>query len=222
MKPLATVALTLGFAASAGLGGDAGNLDHQLVDAAALGNRGLVEALVAAGADPNAAMDGYPALQVAVRNGAVEVIKALIADGADVNAFGNRVPGCCQELDTALHQAVRSSPACSERNPERCAAHRLEIFEVLLAAGAEVDAADRKFGASPLALAVERGDLEVAQLLVAAGASVTVPDWDGLTSLHRAAAWNASPMLATMLLNAGSDIRVRDSDGTTPLHLAAK
>ena len=59
MKPLAVV-LVLAFVAPAGFGDDSGILDRRLVDAAASGDLGAVEALIAAGADPNARVDGYP------------------------------------------------------------------------------------------------------------------------------------------------------------------
>ena len=105
MKPLAVV-LVLVFVAPAGFGDDSGVLDRRLVDAAAGGDLGAVEALIAAGADPKARMGGIPTLQLAVGDGTVEIVEALLGAGADVNAFGEWVPGFCQDRDTALHQAV--------------------------------------------------------------------------------------------------------------------
>lgn len=159
MKPLAAVVLLLimlVFVAPASLGDDSGTLDRKLIDAVGRGNLSAVEALIAAGADPNARMDGYPALQFAVRRGTVEIVEALLAAGADVNGFGEWVPGCCQHLDTALHQAVRY--------------RRAEIIQVLLAAGADVDARDKLLGESPLELADSLGFTEIIDILVCAGA----------------------------------------------------
>ena len=136
MKPLAAVVLVLVFVAPAGFGDDSGVLDRRLVDAAADGDLGAVEALIAAGADPNARIDGYPALQFAVGDGTVEVVEALLAAGADVNAFGEWVPGCCQDRDTALHQAVRYWHMCDDHIIEFCS-KRAKVIQVLLAAGAD-------------------------------------------------------------------------------------
>ncbi len=170
MKPLAAFALVLAFAAPAGAGGDPGILERASVDAAGRGDLRAVEDLLAAGADPNATMDGYPVLQEAVQAGNAGIVEALLAAGADVNGFGEWVPGCCQELDTALHQAVRWWPVCLDRGPGDCSERRTEVVRVLLAAGADVDARDGILGATPLKMAARRGIAEVMEILVRAGA----------------------------------------------------
>ncbi len=170
MKALAAIVLMLVFVAPASLGGDPGISDRELFDAAERGDLSAVEALLAAGADPNDRMDGFPVLQLAVWNGTVQVIEALLAAGADVNAFGEWVPGCCPFQATALHEAVRYWSVCSDRDLERCAERRAAVIRVLLAAGADLDARDKVYGRTPLELAESYGFTEVMDILAGAGA----------------------------------------------------
>ena len=241
MKPLAAVVLVLVFVTPAGFGDVSGILDRQLVEAAADGDLGAVEALIAAGADPNARIDGYPALQFAVRDGTVEIVQALLAAGADVNAFGEWVPGCCQDRDTALHQAVRYWDVCADRDFGHCS-ERAEVIQVLLGAGADVDAREKLGGWTPLhAAANEAGWSEVSEMLLMlldAGAdpNARTEDDRDRTPLHLAV-WSISSAATAallegneegrssaaiaVLLDAGADPETRNVDGRTPLHLAA-
>ena len=221
---LVAVVLVLVFVAPASSGDDSGLLDRQLVDAAGRGDLGAVEALIAAGADPNARMDGYPALQLAVRDGTVEVVEALLAAGADVNAFGEWVPGCCQDRDTALHQAVRYWYVCGDGDNIEYCPERAEVIQVLLAAGADVNARDELVGMTPLhAAANEAGWVEVLEMLLmllGAGADPNAQDGGGRTPLHFAADSISSAAIA-VLLDAGADPDTRDEYYRTPLHRAA-
>ena len=117
--------------------------------------------------------------------------------------------------DTPLHLAA--------------AALRYDAARALLAAGAPVNAVNRR-GAAALHYACDPRPLSsrwdpdtqrrFIELLVSAGATVDLPDRGGVTPLHRAVRAR-SPAAVAALLSAGADPRAATRKaGSTPLHLA--
>jgi ankyrin repeat protein len=117
--------------------------------------------------------------------------------------------------DTPLHLAA--------------AALRYDAARALLAAGAPVNAVNRR-GAAALHYACDPRPLSsrwdpdtqrrLVELLVSAGATVDLPDRGGVTPLHRAVRAR-SPAAVAALLTAGADPRAATRKaGSTPLHLA--
>ena len=187
----------------------------------------VIDALLAA--DPDLDADGA-LLPAAISSGAALVSK-LIAAGADLEGRG-----ACPSLhwcwrETAAHRAGRYP----------------DVLEVLIAAGANVNARDVN-GMTPLFWATAAG----AELLLAAGAdvntrstgasdpyvrrhgpsaawlpfprgmnqvAVTLP---GETPLHWAAAYDGSGVKVELLLAAGADVGARGPQDATPLHWAAE
>ncbi len=124
-----------------------------------------------------------------------------------------------------------------------------KVAEVLLRAGAEVDAKDNrrntalslaaqmghekvvevllKAGAAinggfglPLHLAAQRGHEKVAEVLLRAGAEVN-NDHHGATPLD-VAVFSNHPKVVEMLLKAGAAVNAKNNQGATPLHVAAQ
>jgi ankyrin repeat protein len=117
--------------------------------------------------------------------------------------------------DTPLHLAA--------------AALRYDAARALLAAGAPVNAVNRR-GAAALHYACDPRPLSsrwdpdtqrrLVELLVSAGATVDLPDRGGVTPLHRAVRAR-SPAAVAALLTAGANPRAATRKaGSTPLHLA--
>ncbi len=171
----------------------------------------VVELLADAGADLNArSARGQTALMWAAgqrRNGAVA---ALLAHGADAHARSDvwsqvmavpphARPENSREIphggNTALMFAARAGDAAS--------------VQLLVAAGADVDAADA-WGVSALALAAHAGHRGVAEALLAAGADASAAG-AGFAPLH-AAVMHRDQRLVAALLEQGADpdARVRN------------
>jgi ankyrin repeat protein len=200
-----------------------------LLLAAINGNPAMIEKLIKAGADPNAALtkDGDTALMMAARTGKTDAIKVLLDGGAKVNAketWGDT---------TALMWAV------SQRHPA--------AVKLLVERGADVNAHSKfvpsttgrgfegttpvapKSGQSiqehagglltPLMFAAREADLESARILIGAGADVNAVDGDGKDALGLAL-FNGSYDVASLLIDSHADVNHADAQGFTPLYWA--
>ena len=150
-----------------------------------------VERLLQEPQDPN----GYVYLDVAAKNGHLEVVRLLLEAGANKERKGKTGA-------TALILAAETG--------------RLEVVRLLLQAGADKDAANEN-GKTALILAAEKGHLEVVQLLLEAGADQDSAMTGGATALMLAAQ-NGKLEVVRMLLEAGA---AKDA-ATTALMIAAK
>ncbi|KAH7201231.1 hypothetical protein DER44DRAFT_439363 [Fusarium oxysporum] len=187
--------------------------------AAQNGHKAVVELLLVAGADVNAAAaachDGRTALQVASGGGHLEVVEKLLAGGANINAAAT------SGGETALQGAAEGG--------------HLEVVEKLLAEGANINAAATSGGETALQGAAEGGHLEVVEKLLAAGANVNAAAtgnsrWaTGTISTARAALQGAAEGghlgVVEKLLAAGADANTAAATfarGRTALQAAAE
>ena len=141
------------------------------------------------------------ALLDAARDGDVETVRGLIAGGVDVNsAAGDGM--------TALHWAA-------ERRD-------VGLAEMLLEAGAQVDAKVRIGAYTPLHMAAGSGSGAMVRLLLAAGADPMASTSNGgTTPLHLAAA-GGNPTAVKALLDHGAEVNARERAwDQTPLVFAA-
>ncbi|MDO5464405.1 MAG: ankyrin repeat domain-containing protein, partial [Akkermansia sp.] len=102
---------------------------------------------------------------------------------------------------------------CSEKG-------EAELVSLLIAAGANVNKAD-KYGWTPLCNAAHKGRTECVRLLLAApGIDVNKAEKDGETPLYRAACNGHTECVKLLLAAPGIDVNKADNDGWTPLKVA--
>ena len=174
-----------------------------LMVASVRGNPEMVEALIKRGANVNLKRYvGDTPLMLAAGSDNVKTVSLLLKAGADPNV--KVISPHAGEL-TPLTLAINLSEQ-----------HRIEIAEILLAAGAEINPRGT-FLMSPLMHAVE--DLEMVKLLIAHGADVNQKNFRGATALMGAAAAGPASVVK-YLIEKGADVNARDKDGATALMTA--
>ncbi|HEX4590236.1 MAG TPA: ankyrin repeat domain-containing protein [Gemmataceae bacterium] len=119
--------------------------------------------------------------------------------------------------DTALHLAA--------------AGYRTEIVDLLLAAGADPNAAKNHRNSGPLHYAAdgspgnpvwdEQKQVKTIRRLLGAGAIVNAPDKNGATPLHRAVRTRCAAAVEC-LLDEGADPKLQNKPGSTAFHLAVQ
>ena len=171
-----------------------------LHDAAQLGSLACLRALLAAGADVDAANSrGATALFLAAGKGHEGCVRELLAAGASTGAA--EATGM-----TPLHITAGMG--------------HLGCLRTLLAAGAEVEAADGE-GYTPLLLAAQRGQAPCLRALLAAGADLTATERSlGFQPLHLAAA-SGNVACLRQLIDSRADLEAGDSAGRSALCWAA-
>ena len=145
-----------------------------LINTSAQGHVEVVRALLAAGAEVNAADNaGKSALIWASYKGRVEIVRAMLAAGAGVDAA----------TDLGYTALINASDK-----------GHVEVVRVLLAAGAGVDAASNA-GDTALMWASANGQVEFVRALLAAGASKHIVSLSGTTAFS-AASYNPASTAA--------------------------
>jgi ankyrin repeat protein len=136
----------------------------------------------------------------AAMQGDRDTVRALLKQGGDVNAAQG-------DGMTALHWAASSND--------------VELAGMLVHAGANLRAATRINGYTPLMMAAKGGHADAVKLLVARGADPKHASLTGTTPLMLAAASGSVDAVGT-LLDAGADINARETArGQTPIMFAA-
>src|SRR5439155_26285215 len=154
-----------------------------------------------------------------------KAVKALLeADGGlaarlirKPKLYGSGIAHWIYVGDTALHLAA--------------AGYRVEIVGLLLAAGADPNAAGNHRRSGPLHYAADgyingpawdaKRQVETIRCLLDAGAEINAQDKNGATPLHRAVRTRCAAA-ARCLLEAGSDPTLRNKPGSTAFHLAVQ
>ena len=139
----------------------------------------------------------------AVQKGNVEQVRKLLAEGANPNACGDK------NVETGKPWAGQTALVY---------ANNLEIAQMLLNAGADVDAADWSNG-TPLMWASKPKQLEKVKWLIKHGANVN-NNLAKHTPLTLAVNVGYYWEYIEALLNAGADVNLRDRTGHGPLYYA--
>lgn len=171
------------------------------------------------------------ALEQAIDNGHVSVVRFLLEHGADasrVDADGYTplhyaaAAGSVEIVVLLLKNAAKINSVCAQGDSALMTALRsrqVAVAQCLVANGAELNHACAA-GDTPLFLAIKIGDFDVVSLLVAAGAKVNDERLaDGVTPLLVAIA-EGHVAIARLLLESGADATVVQRDGHTAYSLA--
>ena len=200
-----------------------------LLLAAVNGNAAMIDRLIAAGADPNAALTkfGDTALMMASRTGKVDAVRLLLDRGAKPNT---------QETwggTTALMWSVSEKhPSVTKVLIERGADVNARSYYVPSASGRGFEgttpvpqkpsAENEEFASgwlTPLMLAARENELESARLLVQAGADLNAQAGDGKDALSLAF-FDGSYDVAEFLIDSHAKVNQADAQRFTPLFWA--
>ncbi len=202
----------------------------------AIDDRAKTEALLAAGANPNAADNtGYTPLMTAANRGAGgEVVELLLDHGADPNhvADDEMTPlilaggGDLRSVKALLaHGADPRAHTTAGFNALHAAVviGNTEAARLLVERGADVNV-KAGHGRTPLIEAAEQGRPELVQLLIAHGADVDARETFSATTamMEAAASDRAEPAVIDALLSAGAKVSLRDDEDASAITWALR
>jgi hypothetical protein len=160
-------------------------------------------------------------LHLAAAGYRVNIAKALIKAGANPNSSANHRKG------TPLHYASDGVAGSPEWNPGL----QVKMIELLVKAGAEINAQDKN-GATPLHRAVRTRCAKAVEILLKRGADPTLKNKPGSTPFHLAvqntgrggsgsdAAKAEQQKIIQEFLSLGMDKKAKDGNGKTVLEAA--
>lgn len=151
------------------------------------------------GADVNSQTDqGVTPLIYAVANNKPEAVSTLLT-------FEPNIDGFTIFNENALLIAAKNG--------------YFEVTEILIRAGASINAGDR-YGAAPIHYATVNGFADIVDMLIYYDADINYKTSDGSTPLM-ASVWAGNTEIADLLIRNGARVEEKDNDGNTPFLLAA-
>ncbi len=172
---------------------------------------------------------GFTSLNLACREGHLDMVVALLDMGADLNLgdVDNSQPihlaaqmGHIEIVEELLKRGVAINEQDNNgETPLLFSTFRQQAMaEYLIGRGADVDIANNH-GFTPLFYSVIAGNEELFRQLVAKGADVNPATDDGIVPLHSAASYGRTE-IARILLEKGAKIDAKTDQGETPLSWA--
>ena len=224
-----------------------GRAGSALHEAAATGQVKCLSKLIEAGVKVNLiGTGGLTALHLAAEKDHKEYFDKLVEAGANVNSAGkhgvtvlhkaaeNRSKKCLErliKLKAKVHQRDEAGKTAllkaagmdvgkkSNSETETGMQSAAECIQILLKAGADVDAADNNWH-TPLSRAAECGDQKAIEILLQNGAYINAMDASGNTPLIKAVKKKHVNCLV-YLINQGADVNIANKHGMTPLVVAS-
>lgn len=173
-------------------------LDQQLYKAAENGNYNEVTRLLNEGANVNTQGDyGESPLAAAAGNGYEEIVKLLLKNHALVDA---------KDLENATPLMRATTP---------------DIVEILLRAGADINAADRA-GRTAVCHAVMRKNFSVMQALLENGANLEIVDYLGYNPIMHAAGSGDGELIMLLLTTPNRKMIIRARAGIKAIQISQK
>ena len=180
------------------------------------GNEGVIQVLLAAGADVNAKTTaGLKARDVAMLRGYTEIAQALFSI-EQASMFGNGVEANAKPQDQAQVEGGQSTSVSMKQRTNLLSAAKyndLESLDALLAEGVDVNETTKTGMTTALHLASLNGHNDVVKKLLAAGADMSAEDDSFRTPSMCAASAGRLAVMKT-LLDAGDDVNNVNVNGT--------
>ncbi|MCL1998173.1 MAG: ankyrin repeat domain-containing protein [Turicibacter sp.] len=162
---------------------------------------------------------GNTALHLACLSQDREMLGLLLGEWADVNAadkYGDT------PLFSLLQKGLSSSARGENTRPKNWrTSHVIEMLDMLLNAGADVDSLNYNLQTPLFVCAANEQNLPLCKHLIQAGAAVDTADSVGNTCLHYAVSANRMA-IARFLLENGADPNAKNNSDETPYSLALK
>ncbi|MFO8071026.1 MAG: ankyrin repeat domain-containing protein [Polyangia bacterium] len=198
-----------------------------LMAAVTAGRLEATRALLDRGADVNVASNhGHTALMLAAGRDGAATVFTLLKTGAELNAVDEDGESAivwaaragARDAASILIQEAEQVRGAGRALTEACLAGYIEVVEILLDAGVEIESRGRA-GWTCLMLACWEGRSATAELALERGADPAAADHTGWTALMTAAS-AGSLESGELLLEKGADPRREDDGGRTALSVA--